>query len=342
MSIKMLVLSLTGKCNFACRYCYAASHAHSMMTERIALAAVDLAAAGGERFVVQFSGGEPLLNFGVLKATVEYIKQKEYSVVLQLQTNASLLTDEIADYLYKNKVAIGVSLDGRPSVNDKMRLKKNGYGATGDILKGIEVLRRNKIACGVTCVVTSENIAVLEGIVDFAYFLGNIRKIGFDILRGQGRGALLSPPKAEDMQQAMERVYNRRNELSKLTGYRISIAQQERAQMLCKDCGLVFGHCYAMNGEAAFVDAKGDIYACSSLVGNKDFYLGNVFDGVQLKLIDKTKKVIADSMVFCRKCADFRLCGGGCFARWYGFGNKADYGAECAMKRESIKQLRKS
>lgn len=183
--IKMLVLSLTGKCNFACRYCYAAEHDRSMMTETIALAAVKLAAASGEKFVIQFSGGEPLLNFATLQAVVDYVQQEKLPAVLQLQTNASLLTDKIAQYLYKNKVAIGVSLDGRPSVNDKLRLKKNGYGATGDILKGIDVLRRNNIACGITCVVTSENVDCLEGIVDFAYFLGNIRKIGFDILRAQ-------------------------------------------------------------------------------------------------------------------------------------------------------------
>lgn len=172
MGIKMLVLSLTGQCNFACRYCYAAEHERSMMSPETALAAVKLAADGGERFVIQFSGGEPLLNFDCLKAVVDYVHQEKLPAVLQLQTNGSLLTDKIAKYLYKNKVAIGVSLDGRPAVNDKLRLKKNGYGATGEILKGIEVLRRNNIACGVTCVVTSENVDTLEGIVDFCLFFG--------------------------------------------------------------------------------------------------------------------------------------------------------------------------
>ncbi len=341
MSIKMLVLSLTGRCNFACRYCYAANHDTSMMSKEIALASVKLAAADNERFVVQFSGGEPLLNFATLQAVVEYTEKKKLPAVLQLQTNASLLTDDMARYLYRNKVAIGVSLDGRPAVNDKLRLKKNGYGATSDILKGVEVLRRNNIACGVTCVVTADNVDVLEGVVDFAYFLGNIRKIGFDILRAQGRGRDLQPPTLEQMQGAMQRVYARRDELTKLTGLRIAIAQQERAQLLRNGCGLAFGHCYAMNGEAAFVDAKGDIYACSSLVGNSDFYIGNVFTGIELPLVDKTKGVIAASMSFCRDCADFAKCGGGCFARWYGFEDKAAYGAECSMKRISIAQLQK-
>lgn len=89
MSIKMLVLSLTGQCNFACRYCYAAEHDRSMMSQETALAAVKLAAAGGERFVIQFSGGEPLLNFACLQAVADYVHQEKLPAVLQLQTNVS-------------------------------------------------------------------------------------------------------------------------------------------------------------------------------------------------------------------------------------------------------------
>ena len=93
MGIKMLVLSLTGQCNFVCRYCYAAEHDRSMMSTSTALAAVKLAAAGGERFVIQFSGGEPLLNFECLKAVVDYWHQEKNSAGLQLPNNSSFLTD---------------------------------------------------------------------------------------------------------------------------------------------------------------------------------------------------------------------------------------------------------
>ena len=60
--VKMLVLSLTGKCNFNCRYCYASEHERICMSREIALAALKLAPRD-ECFVLQFSGGEPLLNF---------------------------------------------------------------------------------------------------------------------------------------------------------------------------------------------------------------------------------------------------------------------------------------
>ena len=340
--IKNLVLSLTGQCNFACRYCYAAEHNTQKMSEETALAAVRLAVGSlpqGEKFIIQFSGGEPLLNFATLQAVVDYVQAEQLPAILQIQTNASLLTDEIAKYLFKNKVAIGISLDGKPNINDKLRLTKEGKGATGLILQGLEVLRRNNIGCGLTCVVTAENVEELAGIVEMGYFVGCVRKIGFDLLRGQGRGRGLTPPTEAQMHKAMEEVYARGELLARMAGYKIQISQLERAKFLCKESCRQFGHCYAMNGEAAFVDASGKIYACSSLLGDANFYIGNVQDGLDIALVEKISRKISESMHFCKECADFKLCGGGCFARWYGSGECVAYKSECAMKRVTIKKL---
>lgn len=337
--VKMLVLSLTGKCNFSCNYCYAIKHNSNKMTKEIALAAIKLIATDNEGFIIQFSGGEPLLNFPVIKEVTEYVRRNNLPVILQLQTNGSLLTDKIAQYLYKNHIAIGISLDGRPSINDQLRIKKNGYGATGDILKGVEVLRRNNIACGMTCVVTDVNVNYLSGVVEFAYFLGCIRKIGFDILRMQGKGSNLKIPTAQEMELAMRQVYAKRDELAKLTGLYIKITQEERLNRQCNTSN--FNHCYAMNGDAAFVDASGNIYACASLVGDENFYLGNVYCGIREDLLHKVKQTIKESMSFCTECKDFASCGGGCFARWYGLEDKNAYEAECSMQRVSIEYLSK-
>ncbi|WP_196599927.1 radical SAM/SPASM domain-containing protein [Pectinatus frisingensis] len=334
--IKMLVLSLTGKCNFACRYCYAADHDKQIMLAETAIKAVRLAAQSGERFVIQFSGGEPLLNFDCLKAVVQYATDNKLLADLQLQTNASLLTDDIAVFLFKNKVAIGISMDGKPAMNDKLRLTSHGDGASNAILHGLEILKRNNIAVGLTCVVTSENVSRLPEVVDFSYYLGNIRKIGFDILRGQGRGTALQPPPANELHQVMQLVYERAEQLAKLTGYRIIFAQKERVDLLACHAACEFGHCYAMNKQAAFVDSAGDIYACSSLVGNSEFYIGNVDDGIDKSLLNKTSIAIKDYMLFCRSCKDFKLCGGGCFSRWYGTGDRGPHLSECALKRASI------
>ena len=86
--IKMLVLSLTGKCNFACRYCYAAEHERICMQKETALAALKMAPRD-ESFILQFSGGEPLLNFKVLRAVVEQVEEEQLPAIMQIQTNAS-------------------------------------------------------------------------------------------------------------------------------------------------------------------------------------------------------------------------------------------------------------
>lgn len=338
LPLKMLVLSLTGQCNFACRYCYASEHNKARMTAEIACEAVERVAKHnqGKPFIIQFSGGEPLLNFPVIQAVVQLVEAKHIPCQMQVQTNASLMTEIIAKYLYQHGVGIGVSLDGRPGVNDLLRLTKEGKGATDNILKGIEVLRNLRIGCGVTCVVSAENVEQLEGIIDFAYYLGNVRVLGFDLLRGQGRGNQLKPATREQMEIALEKVWQRNEQLGQLVGYKIQLTQAEKARRFKQEGSLVepFGHCHAMSGEAVFVDAEGHFYACASFIDDRRFYLGDVKQGILKERVAAVSQLINKGMEFCRKCQDFSLCGGGCLARWYpeNFKKRQPYEAECALK----------
>lgn len=332
--VRMLVLSLTGRCNFACRYCYASEHSKKMMSAETAVQAVRLAERCGEPFLLQFSGGEPLLNFPALQAAAEYVKERDVNCVMQVQTNGSLLTEENARYLFSRRIGIGVSLDGRPRVNDRLRLTKSGWGASSYIMRGLEVLRRLHIGCGLTCVVTSENVRELEGIVDFAYFLGNVRRLGFDLLRGQGRGSGLCPPSDQEMAAAVRRVRERNEQLAAMTGYKIILAQEERAGGKCRSESCAFGHCHAMTGTAAFVDAAGSIYACASFVGEQNFYIGDAARGIDPDLRQQAAARVERAMAFCRECGDFAACGGGCLARW----QSGKYLAECALKRAFLEK----
>lgn len=329
--IKMLVLCLTGRCNLACRYCYALDYDKNKMRKETAIKAVNLAAEGGEPFVLQFSGGEPLLNYSVLKTVVEYVHINKIPAKMQLKTNGTKLTDEMAVFLGKNKVEVVIGLDGRPKVNDKLRLKKNGYGATGDILKGLEVLKHNNITCSINCVITGENVNELEELVDFAYFIGNIRHICFDLLRGGRENSIVSPTESE-MDSAIKRVFERLEVLESMAGYEISISHQETFTQRCSLQDRSFGHCYAMNGYAACVDAKGDIYACPSLLGIREYYIGNVQTGIETVLAEQIRHSICENMALCWNCADFKHCGGGCYARWLGT-EANQYPAECVLIR---------
>jgi len=332
-SCKLLVLALTGDCNFACRYCYAAEMKRGGGGGGAARRAVALAAAGGTPFVLQFSGGEPLLAFPLLEEIVRYVEAEGIPARMQVQTNGSLFTEERARFLYRHRVGIGVSIDGRAAVHDRLRRLPNGDGSFAAVMRGMEVLRALRIPVGVTAVVSRENVRDLSGLAELAYYLGNVRRIGLDLLRGQGRGSGLVPAGEEDTSAAVSALCRRLDELAALTGIRITFTQSERCGALA--CGRMeaFGHCFVLRGEAAFVQADGGIYACSSFFGDARFLLGNVINGISPERECAVARLIWDGMMRCRSCDTLAVCGGGCFARMHDAGKD---NAECGMKRAVV------
>lgn len=335
--IKNLVLSLTGKCNYRCSYCYASEHNKSEMTFEIAKKAINLVAKDNSQFIIQFTGGEPLIEFNLIKKIVEYVDENRINAILQIQTNGSLITNNIAKFMKIHSIGIGVSLDGRLDINDLQRKKNDGRGTFVETLNGIKILSDNDIAIGLTCVITNKNVEDLKGIVEIAYYLGNVRKIGFDLLRSQGRGKDLFTAKPKVLEKALKEVYDLANTLEKATGVKIQFTQIDAVKKLKKDVvKSAFTHCDAMTGETAFVDAIGNLYACPSLANNIDFYIGNVDEGINESKVRAIKRKIEKSMFVCRNCKDLNECGGGCFARFFGNGKDGVSLEECVLKRVSI------
>ncbi len=337
MGIKLLVLSLTGQCNLACRYCYAAAHSKQRLSLSAAKKAIDLVAAGGDSFVLQFTGGEPLLAFDRIKEITEYIESQKIPARIQLQTNGTLLTEEMAAFFKQMRIGLGVSLDGRAYENDRQRCYADGRGSTVDTIAGIRLLAAENLEIGLTCVVTAENVTSMAGVVDMAYYLGNVRVIGFDLLRQQGNGKVVSEALPEDFRKGLLATFRRAEELSSLTGRLVKITQLEQARHVIERETTGFSHCHAMNGEALYVEATGDLYACASLLGDKNFFLGNILStGLDTERQKEIIVQIRDNMQFCRCCPDFLQCGGACFARWYGTGKTEKYENECVLKKQML------
>lgn len=342
-ALKMLVLSLTGRCNFACKYCYAEEHPQDTMNLETAIKAVQMAASSGETFVLQFSGGEPLLAFHVMREIIQYVRQQKIPAIMQVQTNASLLNQDIVTFLHHSRVGIGISLDGRPQLNDELRCLPTGEGSCTQILNGARYLAAQGVEIGITCVVSDSNVEHLSSVVEMAYYLGNVRRIGFDLLRAQGRGSGVKPAKAEAIEQGLYHAFQVADMLKQQNGKTMLFSQLERVATMAKGTIQGFSHCHAMNGEAVFVDAQGNLYACSSLVGNERFCLGHVQGGVSEQRQESVTTLIQASMAFCYKCDCLPLCGGGCFARWYGSGiDGRAYDGECALKKASIRWYKES
>lgn len=143
-----LILEITQRCNFRCKYCvysglyaYQRMHDTAEMTWETAKAAVDWfieASKYQDDRAITFYGGEPLLKFDLIKKVIEYVKQKGWKASYSFTTNASLLSNlETVDYLAKNNVGLLISLDGPPEVHDKYRVFADGEPSHAFIMKNL-------------------------------------------------------------------------------------------------------------------------------------------------------------------------------------------------------------
>jgi uncharacterized protein len=167
--LQRIVLNVTNQCNLACGYCYEYSEDKISKTEgkpkymnhEIAEASIDLLikeSAQRPSIHVTFFGGETLLNFPLLRSTVEYAKRKSTAagkhVDFSLTTNATLLREEIVDFLAEHRVGVTVSIDGDRELNDKMRVFHDGRGTYDVIVPKVKMLlerhKTNSIGARVT------------------------------------------------------------------------------------------------------------------------------------------------------------------------------------------------
>jgi uncharacterized protein len=167
--LQRVVLNITNQCNLACTYCYEYSDDRisqtagkkKYMSSDVAEASVDMLlaeSANRPNIHVTFFGGETLLNFPVMRTTVPYAKRRAAEsgkqIEFSLTTNATLLTEEIIEFLSEHKIGVTVSIDGDRELNDSQRLFKNGKGSYDVIVPNIKKLlkrhRTNSIGARVT------------------------------------------------------------------------------------------------------------------------------------------------------------------------------------------------
>lgn len=157
-----LVLNVTNKCNLSCTYCYEYGEdklpgqggqlgRSPMMSEDTAKQSVDFlfeSAGGRPAVTLTFFGGETLLNFGTIKAAVLHARERAVEagkgVNFSLTTNATLLTDEVIEFLVENRFGVNISIDGDEGAQDRHRVFKSGRGSYEEIAPRIQkLLKRN-------------------------------------------------------------------------------------------------------------------------------------------------------------------------------------------------------
>jgi uncharacterized protein len=189
--LQRIVLNVTNQCNLACGYCYEysddkisnTSGKPKFMNHEIAESAIDMLiheSAKRPSIHVTFFGGETLMNFPLLRSSVEYAKRKSAeagkTVEFSLTTNGTLLTEKIVDFLSEHQIGVTVSIDGDRELNDRMRVFHDGRGSYDIMVPKIKMLlkrhRTNSIGARVTL---SSGVSHVRRIYDHL-----TKEIGFD------------------------------------------------------------------------------------------------------------------------------------------------------------------
>lgn len=320
-----LVLWLANYCNLNCDYCYAKDN---FDTEKMSW---DIAKQGlellDEKATLILAGGEPLLNFFLVEKIYTHLKERDFKGKIAIQTNGTLITDDIAYKLSKMDIKIGISLDGMFDVNESSR------GETKKVIDGIRKLEKYSKDVSINCVLTGENINSLESLVEFLYLFKNINGLGLDLIRLTSKSKF-TIPKTNDLYLNLKNAYEKTNFLGEIIGKYIPIRELEDAKQRLHLNHHSCNYCYSSIGQTAVILPTGDIYPCSSLVGEKDYLMGNLRN----KELDDIKLSSGKSLL-CEKCKYEKICRGSCPSRT--IMNKKYYSdsSDCNLRKAIFKIL---
>lgn len=326
--IGILYLLLTDRCNFACRYCFIEggfvdTNAQGFsMTSRIAKQGINLFArtlrgnldGALEKPHIILYGGEPLLNFDILRFSLEYVRtQREKGELpdntdVVLNTNASLVTPQVAQILKDHHVVVSVSLDGTQELHDANRIFLSGKGTFGATLRGFQILKKFGVATSISCTISWDSVGQLkESLQWFVEELG-IRSLGFNIQRNSATIKVASP--LEFAQKASETII----ECFKLT--REMGVYEDR--IMRKVNAFVKGRTYLNDcagcGQQIVIAPTGDVGVCHGLLGTRQYFVDydESLDPHTHPYWAEWRRRSPISMEQCVNCVALGICGGGC------------------------------
>ena len=347
--IKALCLHIAHDCNLACRYCFAGEGEYhgcrELMSFEVGKKALDLLVENSGMRVnleVDFFGGEPLMNFDVVKKLVEYGRSlegpKNKRFRFTLTTNGTLLNEEILEFANREMSNLVLSIDGRREVNDRMRPMRGGQG-TYDIIvpKFLHAAKlRGQTDYYVRGTYTHDNL-------DFSEDVKHLAELGFEQISVEPVVAKSSESYAI-REEDIDTLLSQYDELARYMIRRKSEGKPFNFFHFMID--LSGGPCVykRLSGcgsgtEYLSVAPNGDIYPCHQFVGMPGFLLGNVDMGVvNTGLRDEFKLCNVYAKPECRSCFAKLYCSGGCAANAYNFSGSINgtYETGCILQRKRI------
>ena len=326
--VKALCLHIAHGCNLACRYCFAGEGEYkgdrSLMSFEVGKKALDfLVANSGSRrnLEVDFFGGEPLLNFKVVKQLVAYGRELEKThdkhFRFTLTTNGVLLRDDVIDFANKEMDNIVLSVDGRKEVHDYMRPFKNGQGSYDLIIDKFKKVAesRNQQKYYVRGTFTHNNLDFVKDVLHLAD--EGFEQISVEpVVADPGEPYAIQPEDIPEICRGYDELAKEMLKRKKegrgfnFFHYMIDLSGGPCVYKRLSGCG--------SGTEYLAVTPWGDLYPCHQFVGEEEFCLGNVDDGiVNTEMRDTFKLCNVYAKKECRDCFAKFYCSGGCAANAY-------------------------
>lgn len=347
-SIKALCLHVSHDCNLGCEYCFASKGDYKsgrrLMTKDIALKAVDYLvdnSSGRHNIEIDFFGGEPLMNFDTVKEVVAYGRKLENKTgkkfYFTITINGTLLDDERIIFINENMDNVVISIDGRKEIHDSIRYDRNRKGTYDKIVPLAQKLvgGRNGKNYFVRGTFTSRNKDFSKDVMHLASL--GFREISVEPVVGSGDELFINE---EDVPAILNEYENFAVEYLKyLQGgnsfrfyhFNLNLYEGPCIYKRITACGAGF--------EYLAVSPEGHLYPCHQFVGQKEFIIGDIFNGIgNIKLKDNFKSNSILTKEKCRDCWAKLFCSGGCHANaWYSNGNITEPNeTACTLQKKRI------
>ena len=293
---------LTERCNLACEYCYQRELKNKRdLDEKTGKNIIDfLFSHAGDYFSIAFFGGEPLLQFDLMKTLMEYAVQKKkegFKLSFSINTNGTLVNNEILEYLRINRVGIVLSLDGTPDAHDLRRRDASGKGCFDLLSEKLPLLMEDPRQVHVRMTVTPETVKKMADGVRF------IHSLGF-------RSLAVAMDRTNDGWDEENREIFKNQYTNILNWYKDKLREGSHFAMVDLDFGaLSLSHPYREKGmpcnaglEGIAVDPEGVIFPCYRFVGMNGTEIGDIYDGFDEEKRNLYRNYSRNDIEKCKNC----------------------------------------
>lgn len=282
---------VTYECNLKCTYCYEEKR-NGYLSKEKAKDILDFIIKRSNIYQdnnisINIHGGEPLLNYDVLRYIVENIRSWNRNVFISMTTNAVLFNEENIDFILENIDEISVSIDGTKEIHDNNRIHSNGEGTFDKVVKNLNRILEKKKNTIARMTVTPKTVSSLYNSVTF------LHNLGFSII-----SPVIDQYDTRWDENNMEIL---EQQLKMLSGYfavqneslKVGMLEQAKYRKKSKCCP---------GTQTMHIDTKGDIYPCAYVTGDEKFKLGDVYIGISEEAIIKINNINNKKFERCESC----------------------------------------